>query len=209
MHEPTYIFLLRHGQTAWNAEQRIQGQLDVPLNANGLWQAQRLADALHSESITAIYSSDLMRPRQTIAPLAQRLGLDVALDASLRERAFGSFEGRTYQEIDQRWPEHAVQWRGRDPHYRPGGGEDLLTFNERCVSTVLRLAAAHAGQTITIVAHGGVLDCVYRAALRIDLSAPRSWTIDNAVINRLLWTPEGLSVVGWNDGAHLEVLASP
>jgi 2,3-bisphosphoglycerate-dependent phosphoglycerate mutase len=209
MLEPTRLFLLRHGQTAWNAEQRIQGQLDVPLNANGQWQAQRVADALHSENIVAIYSSDLMRPQQTIAPLAQRLGLQVVLDAGLRERAFGSFEGRTYQEIDQRWPQHAALWRARDLHYRPGGGEDLLSFNTRSVNTVLKLAAAHAGQTITIVSHGGVLDCIYRAALHIELSAARSWTVDNAVINRLLWTPQGLSLVGWNDGTHLEVRAGP
>jgi 2,3-bisphosphoglycerate-dependent phosphoglycerate mutase len=209
MEEVTRVVLLRHGQTAWNAEQRIQGQLDVPLNANGQWQAHRLADALQGEEVTAIYSSDLTRTRQTAAPLALHKGLEPRLDAGLRERAFGSFEGRTYQEIDQRWPEHAALWRARDLHYRPGGGEDLHSFNERSISTVQKLAAAHAGQSIAIFAHGGVLDCVYRAALHIELTAPRSWTIDNAVINRLLWTPEGLSLVGWNDGAHLDVLAGP
>jgi 2,3-bisphosphoglycerate-dependent phosphoglycerate mutase len=207
MLDPTRVFLLRHGQTAWNAEQRIQGQLDVPLNANGLWQAQRLAQALQGEDISAIYSSDLQRTRQTAAPLALKCGLEVGLDAGLRERGFGSFEGCTYQEIEQRFPAHVLLWRQRDVHYQPGGGEALLGFNARSVATVLKLAAAHPGQSIAVFTHGGVLDCLYRAAVHAELTAPRSWQIDNAVINRLLWTPQGLSLVGWNDGAHLEVLA--
>jgi 2,3-bisphosphoglycerate-dependent phosphoglycerate mutase len=209
MQEPTRVFLLRHGQTAWNAEQRIQGQLDVPLNAVGQWQAQRLADTLADEDISVIYSSDLQRTRQTAAPLALARGLEVGLDAGLRERGFGSFEGRTYKEIDESWPEHAALWRQRDLHYQPGGGETLHSFNERSVSTVLKLAAVHPGQSIAIVAHGGVLDCVYRAAVRVELKAPRSWQIENAVINRLLWTPQGLSLVGWADASHLEVMAGP
>jgi 2,3-bisphosphoglycerate-dependent phosphoglycerate mutase len=209
--EPTRLLLLRHGQTAWNAEQRIQGQLDVPLNALGQWQAQRLADALVNtladENISVIYSSDLQRTRQTATPLALALGLEVGLHAGLRERGFGSFEGRTYKEIDAAWPEHAALWRQRDLHYQPGGGEALVSFNARSVNAVTSLAAAHPGQTIAIVSHGGVLDCLYRAAVRIDLQAPRTWQIDNAVINRLLWTPQGFSLVGWCDAGHLDVLA--
>jgi 2,3-bisphosphoglycerate-dependent phosphoglycerate mutase len=209
MQEATRLVVLRHGQTAWNAEQRIQGQLDVPLNALGEWQAQRLADGLADEDFSAMYSSDLSRTQQTAAPLAQRCGLQVGLDAGLRERGFGSFEGQTYQEIETRWPEHVQRWRQRDVHYRPGGGEDLLGFNARCIDTVLKLAVAHAGQSIVIVTHGGVLDCLYRAALSLALTAPRAWQIDNAVINRLLWTPQGLSLVGWNDTSHFEVQAGP
>jgi 2,3-bisphosphoglycerate-dependent phosphoglycerate mutase len=209
MQEATRMVLLRHGQTAWNAEQRIQGQLDVPLNALGEWQAQRLADGLAHEDINAMYSSDLVRTQQTAAPLALRCGLSVGLDAGLRERGFGSFEGQTYQQIEARSPEHVQRWRQRDVHYQPGGGEDLLGFNERCLNTVLKLAAAHAGQSIVIVTHGGVLDCVYRAALGLALTAPRSWQIDNAVINRFLWTPQGLSLVGWNDSAHLDGASGP
>jgi 2,3-bisphosphoglycerate-dependent phosphoglycerate mutase len=207
--EPTRVLLLRHGQTAWNAEQRIQGQLDVPLNAVGRWQAQRLAETLADEDISVLYSSDLQRTRQTAAPLALALGLDVSLHAGLRERGFGSFEGRTYKEIDAAWPEHATLWRQRDLHYQPGGGEALITFNARSVSAVLGLVSAHPGQTVAIVSHGGVLDCLYRAAVRIDLQAPRTWQIDNAVINRLLWTPQGFSLVGWSDAGHLEVVAGP
>lgn len=208
MQDPTRVFLLRHGQTAWNAEQRIQGQLDVPLDATGRWQAERLAQALCGEGLDALYSSDLQRARQTAAPLAALTGLSVTPDVALRERGFGSFEGCTYAEIEIRWPEQALRWRRREPGFGPGGGEPLAVFYERSVQAVRRLAAAHEGQTIAIVAHGGVLDCLYRAAARIELQAARTWQLGNAAINRLLWTPQGLSLVGWNDVGHLDAAAA-
>jgi len=204
MHNLTRIVLLRHGQTAWNAEKRIQGQLDIPLDDTGLWQAERLARALEGEGIEAIYCSDLLRARQTAAPLAARLFLVAKTDAALRERAFGRFEGQTYSDIEARWPEEALRWRRRELDFAPGGGELLPLFYERSVQALQALAARHQGQTLAVVAHGGVLDCAYRAAARIELLAPRSWQLDNATINRLLWTPEGFSLVGWNDAGHLD-----
>ena len=204
MQESSQLFVLRHGQTAWNAEQRIQGQRDVPLDAAGEWQAQRLARALAGVGISALYSSDLQRAQQTAAPLAALIALEPVLDRGLRERSFGSFEGCTYAEIEARWPEQALRWRQREPGFGPGGGEPLQAFYERSVQTVLRLAAAHPGQTVAVVAHGGVLDCLYRAAARIPLQGPRTWELRNAAINRLLWTPQGLALVGWNDCAHLD-----
>jgi len=208
MQEPVRLFVLRHGQTAWNAEQRIQGHLDMPLNDTGHWQARCLAQALHGETLSAIYSSDLQRARDTAAPLAQAQGLVVQLDAGLRERHFGSFEGHSFAEIEARWPEQALRWRQRDPDFGPGGGEVLRSFYERCVACALRLASTHAGQSVALVAHGGVLDCLYRAALGIELSAPRSWPVANATVNRLLCTPQGLTLVGWNDASHLEAGAA-
>jgi probable phosphoglycerate mutase len=204
MPEPARIVLLRHGQTAWNAEQRIQGQMDIPLDATGRWQAERLALALRDEGMHALYSSDLQRAAQTAAPLATLTGLRVQTDPSLRERSFGRFESCTYAEIDTRWPQEALRWRLREPDFEPGGGETLVAFTARSVQAVQRLAARHPGQCIAIVAHGGVLDCLYRAAVRVALQAPRSWQLGNAAINRLLWTPGGLSLVGWNDTSHLD-----
>lgn len=202
--EPTRICLLRHGQTAWNAHQRIQGHTDIALDATGRWQAERLADALADEGLQALYSSDLQRACQTAAPLAARTGLALQTEAGLRERSFGSFEGLLYAEIESRWPADAQRWRRRDPDFEPGGGEALTTFSARCVRTVQALAARHTGQAIAIVAHGGVLDCIHREATHAGLQAARSWQLDNATINRLLWSPQGLVIVGWNDARHLE-----
>ncbi len=203
MQEPTRLVVLRHGQTAWNAGQRIQGQLDIPLDDTGRWQAARLAQALAGEGLHVIYSSDLQRAHATASALQAATQAPLHTDAALRERGFGHFEGATFTEIEQRWPEDALRWRRRDPDSAPGGGETLLDFQARCVGAVTRLAAAHAGQSIAIVAHGGVLDCLYRAAVGIDLAAPRTWQLGNASINRLLFHGDGFTLVGWNDNAHL------
>ena len=202
--EPTRVFALRHGETAWNREQRIQGHVDVPLNPTGQWQAERLAQALADEDIGAIYSSDLQRAFDTASALARATAAPLATDPALRERGFGRFEGVTYAEIEATWPDEALRWRRRDPDFGPGGGETLEAFFARCVGAVSALAARHRGETIAIVAHGGVLDCLYRAAAGVSLQAPRSWHLGNAAINRLLWHGEGFTLVGWNDARHLE-----
>lgn len=203
-HDVTRLVIVRHGETAWNLDTRIQGHTDIPLNERGLWQARQAGLALRDEGIDAIYSSDLQRAAQTADAIAQACGLTVTLDPTLRERHFGRFEGFTHDEIVARWPEEGRRWRQRDPAYGPDGGETLIDFYERTVGAARRLALAHPGQTIALVAHGGVLDCFYRAATHVGMSAPRSWKIANASINRLIHSPEGFSLVGWADTRHLD-----
>ncbi|HZT55884.1 MAG TPA: histidine phosphatase family protein [Burkholderiaceae bacterium] len=202
--QPTRILAIRHGETDWNVEHRIQGQLDVPLNEVGRWQLQRLALALADEAIDAVYSSDLLRALETAQAVARGCGLPIVTDVGLRERGFGEFEGLTYAEIDAHWPALAERWRKRDPSFGTPGGETLNAFYARSVATATRLAALHPGQTIALVSHGGVLDCLYRAATRVALDAPRSWQIGNAAINRLLHTPQGFTLIGWADDYHLD-----
>ena len=202
--QATRILAIRHGETAWNVDTRIQGQLDIPLNDVGRWQAHRLALAMAEEGIDAIYSSDLLRALETAQAVASGSGRAIVTDTGLRERGFGEFEGLTFKEIEQRWPDQSARWRRRDPEFGPAGGEVLHDFYARSVATVTRLAAAHPGQTIAVVAHGGVMDCLYRAATRLALDAPRSWQRGNASINRLLHSPQGFTLVGWSDTYHLE-----
>jgi probable phosphoglycerate mutase len=140
---------------------------------------------------------------ETAAAFAQAAGLPVVREPGLRERQFGCFEGLRFDEIEQRWPEDSLRWRKRDPDFGPAGGETLREFYDRCVATAARLAARHPGGSIAMVAHGGVLDCLYRAATRLELQAPRTWQIGNATVNRLLHTPQGFMLVGWSDDAHL------
>ena len=202
--EITRIVAIRHGETAWNVDTRIQGQLDVPLNHKGQWQAQRLAAALADEGVTRIYASDLQRAWQTAQPLAAVTGVAPQPEPGLRERAFGVFQGLTWAEIERDHPVQSERWRRRDPEFGPEGGETLTAFYARCVACVAALAERHPGEVLAIVAHGGVLDCLYRAATRVDLRAPRSWQLGNASINRLLHTPQGLTLVGWADTGHLD-----
>jgi probable phosphoglycerate mutase len=202
--QATRILAIRHGETAWNVDTRIQGQLDVPLNDTGRWQAQRLAHALAHEAIDAIYASDLLRAHETAQAVARRGAQRIVPERGLRERSFGEFEGFTWKEIEQRWPDESARWRQRDLDFAPAGGETLRQFYARSVATATRIAAAHLGETIALVAHGGVMDCLYRAAARIDLEAPRSWQLGNASINRLLYTPQGFTLVGWSDTLHLD-----
>lgn len=202
--EPTRVLAIRHGETAWNVDSRIQGQLDIPLNDKGRWQARRMAAALADEPLEAIYASDLARAFETAEALAAATGVAVRGEPGLRERAFGHFEGQTFAEIEQRWPELSLRWRRREPDFGPVGGETLQAFFDRVAATARRLVAGHPGGTIALVAHGGVLDCLYRLAARVELNASRTWQLGNASINRLLHTPEGFTLVGWSDTSHLD-----
>lgn len=200
----TRIIAIRHGETAWNLDTRLQGHLDIALNTTGIWQAGRVAQALADEPIDAVYASDLLRAWQTANAIAHATSSPLTAHPGLRERGFGEFEGKTYAEIESAWPEASQQWRKREPHWAPPGGESLTAMRERVLTTASTLAQAHIGGQIVLVAHGGVMDILYRLATGQELQAPRSWQLGNAAINRLLWTPEGFTLVGWADTSHLE-----
>ncbi len=203
MTEPTRIIAIRHGETAWNADTRIQGHTDIPLSDAGRRQAELLGQALAGEPITAIYASDLLRAWETAEHVGRATDVTVMPDTGLRERSFGVFEGKTFAEIESLMPEQAQRWRKRDPDFTPAGGESLLVLRDRVVGAATRLAARHPGELIALVGHGGVMDVLYRAATRLDIQAPRTWALGNAAINRLLWTPQGFTLVGWADTLHL------
>jgi 2,3-bisphosphoglycerate-dependent phosphoglycerate mutase len=205
----TEILLIRHGETAWNAERRLQGHLDISLNEEGKRQAAALARALARENVDIIISSDLSRAASTARAVADVHGLPLQTDAALRERCFGAFEGLLYDELEDRFPQAYAQWRERDPHARyPDGerrAETFAEFAQRAVAAVSRIAEMHRGKRIIIVSHGGVLDAVYRAAHGIAITAPRDFDVLNASINRVQWDGERLKVLRWSDNAHLTV----
>lgn len=203
----TEILLIRHGETEWNAVRRLQGHLDIALNAEGRRQAAALGQALLEEEIDVIVSSDLQRAMQTAQSLASPRGMEIELDSGLRERCYGAFEGVLYSEIAGRFPEAYARWQARDIDARfPDGerkGETLREFNDRAVATITRLATRHQNKKIAMVTHGGVLECAYRAATGVGLSSPRDFDIFNASINRVVWDGTGLQVAEWSNVAHL------
>jgi probable phosphoglycerate mutase len=202
---PATLLLIRHGETAWNAEHRIQGSLDIPLSATGIWQAGRLAQRLAAERIDAIYASDLARAWLTAEPIAARLGLELRADTRLRERRFGIFEGHTLDEIAARWPAELAAWRERDPAWAMPDGESGAAFIERVNAALHDIAREWAGATVAVVAHGGVLDVAYRTARALAWDAPREHVMVNAAINRIAAAapPLRMQIVDWGDVAHL------
>jgi len=200
----TRLIAVRHGETEWNKATRIQGQLDIALNATGQWQAAQAAAALAEEPIAAVYASDLQRATATAQAIAQPHGVAVRLHTDLRERHFGDMQGLTWQTIYEQHPEVAHAWRARVPDFAPAGGETLLALQARVAGVVQQLASAHTGELIVLVAHGGILDMLYRLATGEALQTKREWDLSNAAINRLLWTPQGLQLLAWGDRRHLE-----
>ncbi len=213
--QTTEILLFRHGETAWNAVQRLQGHIDIPLNEKGEQQAAAVAQSLQAESLQAIIASDLRRAAQTAQAIARRQNLTLQTDAGLRERCYGAFEGLRYSEIGQHYPQAFAAWQARevDAIFPPGEriAESLRQFQARCVASILRWAKQHPGQKIAIVAHGGVLECAYRAALSKPLNAARDFPIANASINRFRVANGKLTLLTWGERKHLEkpVQAAP
>jgi len=204
----TTILLIRHGETAWNAERRLQGHLDIPLNPEGERQAGLLAGALADEPLDILVSSDLMRARQTAQAIADLRGLPLQVEPRLRERCYGGFEGLLYAEIEQRFPREFAAWQGRDVDgvLPPGAnrGETFRDFFDRATGAILALGAAHPGKTLALVAHGGVLECAYRLAQDLSLETPRNFKVFNASINRFVLEDGKLRLSSWGEVGHLQ-----
>lgn len=206
----TEILLIRHGETAWNAKKRLQGHLDIPLNEEGERQAAALGRALCEESLDAIFSSDLQRAHQTAEAIAGPRGMRVETDRGLRERCYGAFEGMLYGEISQRYPAAYAAWQARDIDARfPEGvhvAETLREFSQRVVSTITRIVSENKYRRVAMVAHGGVLECAYRAAQGLGFSHARDFDIFNASVNRFIWDGAALKIERWGDVTHLQEL---
>jgi probable phosphoglycerate mutase len=205
---PTTILLIRHGETAWNAVRRLQGHIDIPLNAEGELQAAALGRALAAEPLDAIVCSDLQRAVQTAqAVAAHHPGLALHTAPQLRERAYGVFEGMLYQDIADEYPADFAQWQSRAVDaVMPAGArqaESFRQFYERITGALQALAARHAGQTVAVVAHGGVLECAYRAARGMQLDSPRDFQVKNASVNRFTASEGKLVLTSWGEVGHL------
>ncbi|MGE3161606.1 MAG: histidine phosphatase family protein [Burkholderiales bacterium] len=198
------LCIVRHGETAWNAEGRVQGQTDVPLSATGRAQALAVRAALEGRRFAALYASDLARVRQTAAPTAAAHGLEVRVEPRLRERHYGKFETLTYAEARERLPADYARFKSKDLDYDFDTGESLRAFYARAVECVGAIAARHAGEAVLVFTHGGVLEMVRRHALASGLSTPRDFEIPNAALNWIEAGPAGWRVLAWAEMSHLE-----
>lgn len=178
----TRVYLVRHGQTEWNAERRIQGQLDVPLSPVGHQQAECAADALAGEPLAAVYASDLRRAWETAAPIAGRHGLPVIQAPALREAGFGVWEGLSETEIVARYPEEYRLWRSNSLLHRPPGGETIEDLQRRAACLYERVLREHAGQSVVLVGHGGSIRALVLYAIGAPLDAYPRLRMRNASI---------------------------
>lgn len=199
----TRIVLVRHGETNWNVEQRIQGQGDSPLTQSGIEQAQAIGKRLAREQFDRLIASDLGRAMQTAREIAALTHHAVSPDARFRERHFGAGEGLTYKEIDERYAGAFSRVREVDPDFAIPGGESRRQFHARVVRGLEALAHERRGESLVVVTHGGVLATLYRHVHGIDLAVPHSIPILNASYNALTHDGEAFRIAAWADIDHL------
>lgn len=206
--QPTDILIIRHGQTAWNKQKRLQGHSDIPLNENGRLQAVTLAETLRDEPLDVIFSSDLQRAYQTAHEIASKHGLPVHRDRSFRERCYGICEGMMDGEIREAYPESYKAWYAADPdHFFPDGErktESPRQFHHRVLNAIREVVIRHSGEKIAIVTHFGVIETAYRVARNIPLGTRCKMPVLNTSINRFRWIDGTLELLQWGDASHLE-----
>jgi probable phosphoglycerate mutase len=203
MGDETKLIIVRHGETSWNREKRMQGTTDTQLSDLGRAQAQALGRRLKGHDFAALYSSDLSRALHTARAIAEHTGREVVTDERLRERCFGIFEGLTAAEIIARYPGEHSLFASHDPDYEVPGGECARGFVERCLGCLAAIADRHPGAEVVVVSHGLVLDSLYRAAHGLAHGAPRPVPLINASLNRFGYGRGAWRMELWGDVSHL------
>ena len=202
----TELIIIRHAQSIWNAEHRLQGVIDIELHPIGFQQAEALADRLAGESFHAIYSSDLKRAYQTAEYIARKTGHQIITHEGLRERNFGILQGLTAQEIAERYPLDWERFRRWDPDYVVPDGVSLRDYYESGVACVESIAQRHPGERLVIVTHGGILNGLLRHTLGIPLSAPTRFRHMNTAMNIFCFEENSWYLHTWGDVNHLRNL---
>jgi 2,3-bisphosphoglycerate-dependent phosphoglycerate mutase len=179
------LFLIRHGESLYNIEGRIQGQSDVELSPLGLRQADAIAEFLAGASIDAVYSSPLRRAMQTAQPVAAPLGLSVQADDRLKELNAGVFQGLLWNEIEARFPNEFALWRGEQPDVAIPQGESRRDLMIRGAAA-LRSIRETPFRRVAVIAHGGILAAALKALLQIPAEV-NPFNLYNASISRLAW----------------------
>jgi alpha-ribazole phosphatase len=200
------LILARHGETAWNAEGRYQGQADTVLNEMGRQQAAALRQRLAGEEIHAVYASDLQRAWKTAAVIAKPHGLPVRSDPRLREIDFGAWDGLTYDEIGQRYPQALAAWKADPLSAGPPEGENLSQVTTRVQTALDDIVRVHQDQTVLLVAHGGSLQVLLCLALGLVPRARWQFYLGAASLSELRLYEDGAVLVHLNDSCHLAVV---
>lgn len=210
----TELIVVRHGETAWNADGRIQGHQVVPLNERGWTQAKLLGKRLSTETMDAIYSSDLLRTMETAQTITEAMSisgaesLTINQEPGLREWSLGVLEGRHPDDSRADYPAVVDAYERRDPEGDIPGGETIRARYTRTTSCLRRIAREHRGQCVAVVTHGGVLDDLYRMVNDISLETERDFDLYNGGIHRFEVTDDRWVMTVWGDIEHLREVGS-
>jgi broad specificity phosphatase PhoE len=197
------LVFVRHGETAWNAARRFQGQSQVPLSERGRAQAAELALALRNESFSHAYSSDLTRAMETARTIVGARVLDIASDARLREFDFGQWEGLTWPEIVARWPQFEARLPTQARRYEPVGGERFEQVIARMRSFLEDLRSRAPAGPVLVVTHAGALHAAVEE-LAPEGFDPRGMVFSTASITRIAMEGDGARIISLNDVSHLD-----
>ncbi len=197
------LWLIRHGETDWNCQGRMQGLTDIPLNECGIAQARKLAERLLAEGgFGLLYASPLSRAQQTAEWIGQKLGIKPILDRRLVERSAGPFEGLTSDQLRQTYPNLLQAWQESNGHISPEGMENRATFQER-VRDFKNTISSQDSQRIAVVAHGGTLSVFIALLLGLDPHQRIPFRFDNASLSIVEINGHHTCLRLLNDTSHL------
>ncbi|MBM4422646.1 MAG: histidine phosphatase family protein [Chloroflexi bacterium] len=200
----TYLYLIRHARSTWNADGRMQGWADAPLDELGRRQAAALAERLKAEDIRALYSSPLARARQTAEAIAARLNLPVQLDDRWKERNLGEWTGLTGSEAEEKFPEH---WNDRDWRIAgPPGGERQAELAARAAEAVSHILSAHPNNRVAVVTHGGTLSAALSHLLGLPPENPVHFPAGNTAVARVRVRDGHVHILSLGDELHLQAM---
>lgn len=210
----TDLLIIRHGETDWNALQRLQGWSDISLNKTGIDQARHLSNYLQKEYLKKIYSehglmpshiytSDLKRAIQTATPLADDLSIEIQIDINLRERNYGKLEGQNWRD--------ALGNHDKNKHTIPKDFseelevENLTIFANRIEQGLNGIVQRYPGKLVVLISHGGALDMMWRQFKGLPLNAQREILQHNTSINHVRFNDGSWQLLDWGHKAHLEL----
>jgi broad specificity phosphatase PhoE len=197
------LLLVRHGESTWNRERRIQGQLDPPLTERGQEQAREIADRLAGHGVVAMYCSDLRRVQQTARPIAEAVDAEPVTVVDLREISLGEWEGKTSDELEAEYPEAWDEWTRRPSWDQVPGGEGQVAFEQRVHRAVDAMFAANPVGDILCVTHGGVIQVALSRVVGRSVDGIFPFLIENCSLSVFQRTQRGMVITAVNDTCHL------
>lgn len=198
------IILIRHGESKWNKIGKIQGQKDIELTQKGRKQAKKLAEDLKKEKIDYIYTSDLERAYETANIISKELNKPIFLTKKLREINFGDWQGKTINQIKNKYKNQFNTWR-KSPHLLSlSGAENLIKVQERSMLLLRELHKKHKNDNIILVSHGVTIKVLILSILDIDIENYRKITVDNCSLTMIKYIEDKSKIICLNERVKME-----